>query len=232
MTEPMNGPHPEPADLQAFADGETGSERVAAHVESCAVCRADVAAIRRVTAALSLGSTSPDTLMERIRERRDGSDQRVVSIAPRRERPGARRFMLPLGLAAAAALAIIVPRAMREPVSDETPGTSGAKGATPADLVVQETIVTETGPTSIDSISWDISDRTGALRAEVRYLAGVAESASAELLANRVADQLRESGMDASSITVIPVPGGATRESPPAGAVAVTIRSRAPRTAP
>src|SRR5687768_4268162 len=109
MTEPMNGPHPESADLQAFADSEPGSERVAAHVESCAVCRADIAAIRRVTAALSLGSKPPHTLMERIRERREASTERVVPIASRPARASARRFMLPLGLAAAAALAIIVP---------------------------------------------------------------------------------------------------------------------------
>ena len=226
MTEPMNGAHPELADLHAFADGEAGSERIAPHVESCAVCRAEVAAVRRVTAALSLGSRSPDTLMERIRARRADSDERVAPIAARRERASARRFMLPLGLAAAAALAIIVPRAMREPVADGTPSVSGAKGATPSDIVVRQAVVTETGPTSIDSISWDFSDATGVLSAELRYLSGIPESARAELLASRIAGQLREAGLGASSIAVIPVPAGAARESPPAGAVGVTIRAR------
>ena len=227
MTEPMTGPHPEPVELQAFADGEADGARVAAHVESCAVCRAEVAAIRRVTAALSLGSKPPGTLLERIRERRADSHERVVPIGSRRERTSARRFMLPLGLAAAAALAIIVPRAMREPVDDGT-GVTGAKGATPSETVVRQVIVTETGPTSIDSISWDVSEGKGALRAELRYLSGIPESPRAELLAGRVAQRLRESGMRASSITVIPIPAGTARELPPAGAVTVTIHSRMP----
>ena len=106
MTEPMNGSHPEPVELQAFADGEAESARVAAHVESCAVCRAEVAAIRRVTAALSLGSKPPDSLLERIPERRANSHERVVPTAPRRERRTARRFMLPLGLASAATVRV------------------------------------------------------------------------------------------------------------------------------
>lgn len=226
MTEPMSGPHPEPVELQAFADGEAGSERTAAHMESCAVCRAEVAAVRRVSAALSLGSKPPDTLMERIRERRADFHERVGPIASRRERAGARRFMLPLGLAAAAALAIIVPRAMREPVDEQSPSVPGAKGATPVDVVVEEMIVTETGATSIDSISWDVLDNARVSRAELRYITGVPEAARAELLVNRVAQQLREAGMDGSAITVIPIAPGSAPESPPAGAVAVTIRAR------
>lgn len=224
MTEPMSGQHPEPVELQAFADGEAGSERVAAHIEACAVCRAEVAAIRRVTAALSLGSKPPDTLLERIRERRADSREGVVPIAPRRKRTTARRLMLPLGLAAAAALAIIVPRAMREPVSEETPSVSGAKGATRAGVIVEQRIVTESGPTSIDIISWDIRHTTGLLRAELRYRTGVPESARAERLASRVAQQLRQSGIRESSITVIPVTTRASLESLPPGAVEVTLR--------
>lgn len=226
MTERMNGPHPEPAELQALADGEAESERVAAHLESCAACRAEVAAIRRVTAALSLGSTPPDALLERIRARKAASQERVVPLAPRRERARSRRYMLPLGLAAAAALAIMLPRALREPSDGESRRASGAKGVTPVGGVVAERIVTETGPTSIDSTSWDMIDDAGTSRAELRYLADVPESARAELLANRLAEQLREAGMEASSITVIPIPSGGSRESPPAGAVAVTIRAR------
>ena len=164
--------------------------------------------------------------MERIRARRADSDERVAPIAARSDRASARRFMLPLGLAAAAALAIIVPRAMREPVADGTPSVSGAKGATPSDIVVRQAVVTETGPTSIDSISWDFSDATGVLSAELRYLSGIPESARAELLASRIAGQLREAGLGASSIAVIPVPTGAASESPPAGAVGVTVRAR------
>lgn len=226
MTEPMSGLHPEPLELQAFADGEAGSERIAAHVESCAVCRAEVAAVRRVTAALSLGSKPPHTLLERIRARRADSHERVVPIASRRERAGARRFMLPLGLAAAAALAIIVPRAMREPVDERAPSVPGAKGGTPADVVLEEMIVTETGATSIDSISWDMLDNAGVSRAELRYRAGIPQAARAELLANRVAQRLREGGVDGSAITVIPIAPGSPTESPPAGTVAVTIRAR------
>ena len=226
MTEPMNGPHPEPAELQSFADGEAESERVAVHLESCAVCRADVAAIRRVTAALSLGSKPPDALLERIRARRAASEERVVPLAPRRERARSRRYMLPLGLAAAAALAIMLPRALRETADEQPPSASGAKGVTPVDVVVTERIVTETGPTSIDSITWDMIGDARTSRAELRYLAGVPESARAELLANRLAVQLREAGMEATAITVIPIPSGGSRASPPAGAVAVTIRAR------
>jgi hypothetical protein len=223
MTEPTNGIHPGTADLQAFADGEAGSEHVATHLEACPVCRAEVAAVRRVTAALSLGSKPPDALLERIQALRAASSA-PVPIASRRERMRARRLILPLGLAAAAALAIIVPRAIREPV-DVAPGGPGAKGTPRLDVVLQEEIVTETGPTSIDSVSWDISDTTGALRAELRYLAATAESDRAERLATRIAQQLRAAGLNASSITLIPVTAGDSRVSPPAGAVAVTIRT-------
>jgi hypothetical protein len=225
MTEPMNGPHPEPAELQSIADGEAGTERVVAHLESCEVCRAEVAAIRRVTAALSLGSRPPDALLERVRARRAVSEERVVPLAPRRERASSRRYMLPLGLAAAAALAIMLPQALREPADEQPRSVSGAKGVTPVDVVVEERIVTETGATSIDSMSWDMIDNARVSRAELRYLTGVPESARAESLANRVAHRLREAGMDGRAITLIPV-SAAPPESPPAGAVAVTIRAR------
>jgi hypothetical protein len=226
-----NGLHPAAADLQAFADGEAGSEHVAAHLETCPACRAEVAATRRVTAALSLGSRPPDALLARIQARRSASSAPIVPIASRRERTRARRIVLPLGLAAAAALAIIVPRAMREP-ADVAPGGPGAKGTPRLDIVLDERIVTETGPTSIDSVSWDISDTTGALRAELRYLAGTPESDRAERLAARIAEQLQAAGLKASSITVISVAAGASPGSPPAGAVAVTMRAGAARAAP
>lgn len=230
MDEATRAGHPDTAELQAHADGELQDERVARHVESCATCREEVSAVRRVTAALALGSKSSDSLMARIQAKR-AADASSPSPAIRR-RSRLRVLAMPVGLAAAAALAIIVPRATREPIRDETSSASGAKGGMPANLVVQQAIVTETGPTSVDSISWDISDGAGALSAELRYLAGVPESARAELLANRVVEQLRGTGMEASSITVIPVPAVASRESPPAGAVAVTIRMPLPRPAP
>ena len=59
------------------------------------------------------------------------------------------------------ALAVIVPRAMREPADEQPRSVPGAKGMTPVDAVVEERIVTETGATSIDSISWDTIDSAG-----------------------------------------------------------------------
>lgn len=226
MNEPMSGTHPDSAELQGYADGEAQSERVASHVESCATCREEVAAIRRVTAALSLGSRPPDSLAERIRARRAAPAQAAPLIPLRRSRMRARNLVLPVGLAAAAVLAIFVPRALREPSGEDSPSFPGAKGVLPADTVVLETVVTEMGATSIDSISWDISSPTAALKAELRYVAGVAESPRAERLARRVAEQLRAAGIGAASITVNPVRSEAAGGPLPAGAVAVTIRWR------
>lgn len=225
MNEPVSGTHPDSAELQGYADGEAQSERVASHVESCAICREEVAAIRRVTAALSLGSRPPDSLTERVRTRRAAPAQAVPVIPLRRTRMRARNFVLPIGLAAAAALAIFVPRALREPSREESPSPAGAKGVLPADMVVFEAVVTETGSTSIDSISWDLSG-PAALKVELRYVAGVAESPRAERLAGRAAEQLRAAGIDATSITVNSVRPEAAAGSLPAGAVAVIIRWR------
>lgn len=221
MAEPVSGTHPDSAELQAYADGGAQSERVTFHVESCATCRAEVAVIRRVTAALSLGSKPPDSLTGKIHARR-AEFVRTPVIPLRRSRLRPRDFVLPVGLAAAAVLAVFVPRVLREPPRNETPSSSGAKGALPTDIVVDETIVTETGPTSIDSISWDLNG-PAALKAELRYVGGLAESPRAERLAARVAEQLRAAGIAATAITVSPVRPEAAVGSLPAGAVAVII---------
>ena len=102
----------------------------------------------------------------------------------------------------------------------------GAKGPLPVDTPADEIIVTETGQTSIDSISWNVSG-AGAT-AELRYLTGLPESPRAEQLAERVASRLRQVGIDSAAITVLPVSAQRTDQSLPAGAVGVRVRSRAP----
>lgn len=231
MTEPVSGIHPDTAELQAYADGEARDESVASHVASCATCREEVASIRRVTAALSLGSKPPGSLTERIHARRAALAQGTPVAPMRRPRMRARNFVLPIGLAAAAVLAVFVPRALREPPRDQGPPSNGAKGAPPAGIVVDETIVTETGPTSIDSISWDITG--SGITIEVRYVTGRAESLRDERLAERVAEQLLEGGVARAAITVRPVsPQSLDAQSLPPGAVGVTVRGVRPPPAP
>lgn len=226
MAERLNGAHPDGAELQAHADGEATDERVSAHVASCAECREEVAAIRRMTAALSLGSKPSDSLTEKIRARRAVAAQGAPVASLRARRMRRRTFLLPVGLAAAAALALFIPRAWRESAPDERSPVSGAKGPVPVDTTVDELVVTETGPTSIESISWDISG-TG-VTVELRYRTGVAESPRAERLAERIASRLREAGIDSAAITVLPVGAQAADQSLPAGAVSVRMRTPAP----
>ena len=226
MAERMNDTHPDAAELQAHADGEAMDERVSVHVATCAECREEVAAIRRVTAALSLGSKPRDSLAEKIRTRRAESARGAPVTSPRALRMRRRTFLLPVGLAAAAALALFIPRAWRESPPAGDPPSAGAKGASPLDIVVDETIVTETGATSLDSLSWDISG--SGITAELRYVAGVAESSDAARLAERVVQRLVEGGLDRSSITIRPVAAQDDTSALPAGAVGVTLRGRVP----
>jgi hypothetical protein len=222
MAERPSSAHPDAAELQAHADGEAVDERVRVHVESCAECREEIAAIRRVTAALSLGSKPSDSLAEKIRARRAESAQRATAAPVRARRVRPRIFLLPVGLAAAAALALFVPRAWREPPPDERSPSTGAKGAPPLGVVVDEAIVTEAGATSIDSVSWEISGP--GITAELRYVAGIAESPDAARLAERVAQRLMEAGLERSSITIRPVRAAERNQPPPPGAVGVTLR--------
>lgn len=226
MAERSNDMHPDGAELQAHADGEATDERVSVHVASCAECREEVAAIRRVTAALILGSKPPDSLTEKIRARRAESAQRVpvASLSARRMRR--RTFLLPVGLAAAAALALFVPRAWRDSPPDGRSPVGGAKGALPPVNVVDEAIVTETGATSIDSVLWDV--RGPAITAELRYLTGLAESSGAARLAERIVERLTEAGLDRSSIAIRPVATQDDTRPLPPGAVGVTLRTLAP----
>lgn len=226
MAERMNDTHPDAAELQAHADGEGLDGRVSAHVATCAECREEVAAIRRVTAALSLGSKPRDSLAEKIRARRAESARGAPVISPRARRMRGRNFLLPVGLAAAAALALFVPRAWRESPFAADPPSAGAKGAPPLDLVVDETIVTEAGATSLDSLSWDISG--SGITAELRYVADVAQSAGAARLAERVVQRLVDGGLDRSSITIRPVAAQDDTSALPVGAVRVTLRGRVP----
>ncbi len=224
MTDAKSSTHPAAADLQRYADGEATDGRVNAHVQSCSVCGNEVAAVRRVTAALSLGSRPPDSLTETIRAKRAASGRESPGVSLRRPPIRSRSAWLPLGLAAAAMLAIFIPRAWREQPSRERPSPPGAKGAMPME-VIEERIVTETGPTSIDSMSWEFSGR--GTTAELRYIAGLAESPRAERLVARVAERLKDSGLDARAIVVRAVPAQGSDPLPPGG-VGLTIRLRAP----
>lgn len=220
MDEATRAGHPETAELQAHADGELQDERVARHVESCAACRDGVAAARRVTAALALGSRPSDTLMTRIQAKRAGA----ASAPSRAIRPRfrLRALAMPVGLAAAAALAIIVPR-MREPIRDETPSASGAKGVFPR--AVFETLLRERKPASLDSVFQAAQGR--GMIVELRYSSGNGESKRAEDLVNRITWYLgTERRMDPAKIEVrSDETDPLTRRIPP-GAVHITVRPR------
>lgn len=221
MAERM-GTHPDSAELQKYADGEVQDKRVALHVESCATCREEVAAVRRVTAALSLGSKAPDSLAARIQERRVVGG-RVTPPAPFR-RSRIRVFMLPVGLAAAAALAVFVPRALRETPRDVDPSALGAKGAIPADAVVFETVLSEWSASSLDSVLRALGSPGTAV--ELRYVTDRDESVQAQRLADGIARFLREEGVEESGITVRRELAQAHLRPLPAGAVGITVRSR------
>lgn len=219
--------HPLPAELQAHADGEPTDGRVAAHVASCAECRAEIAAVRRVTAGLILGSKAPDSLTAKIRARRAVRAHADPLLTQRARRARSREnFMVPAGLLAAAALALFVPRAWREQASDARTAPIGAKGGQRVELAARETIVTETGATSIDSVSWDVSGP--GTTAELRYVTGLAETPGAERLAERIAQRLVEAGVDRSAISVRRVPFVQDDVPLPAGAVGITLRRLAP----
>lgn len=226
MAEPMGGIHPDSGELQRYADGEESSGRVASHVEACAICREEIAAVRRVTAALSLGSKAPDSLASRIQSRRNAASAERIPIRVPRSRRGARALMLPVGLAAAAALVIFAPRALRDEPGDDKPPAPGAKGAISTDVILLETIVTEAGQSSIDSISWDINGP--GLTAEIRYVAGRGDSPRAQRLAERVAAALRAEGVGPTAITVRPETEQPSTRPLPAGAIRVTVRARLP----
>lgn len=223
MTEQSNGMHPDAAELQAHADGEVVDERVLAHVAACAGCREEVAAVRRVTAALALGSRPSDRLMDKIQERRASLAREALVDPLRAARARRRAFLLPVGLAAAAALALFVPRAWREPTPDEAPPVPGAKGPASSGMTMTEMVVTETGATSIDSISWDVTGP--GITAEVSYTTEAAESPRAGRLADQVVERLVEGGLARPAITVIPVPLREQNEPLPPGAVRVRLRA-------
>lgn len=226
MNDPMHGTHPGSADLQRFADGENMELEVASHIESCAACRDEVTAVRRVTAALSFGSKVPDSLGARIHARRAATGSTTPTMSLHRARPRIRSFMLPFGLAAAALLVVFVPRALRRTSPEGSPAATGPKGVTSGSGVLFETVVTEEGSSSIDSVSWDIAGP--GMTVEVRYVAGRAESGRAERLAGRVVESLREGGVDGSAITVKAEPARAAGTLLPAGAVGITVRFAIP----
>lgn len=226
MNDPMRGTHPGSTELQRFADGENMDLEVAKHIESCAACREEVAAVRHVTAALSLGSRVPDSLAARIHARRGATGNATPTLSLHRSRPRIRSFMLPVGLAAAALLVVFVPRALRRTSSEDSPAAVGSKGVMSGSGILFETIVTEQGSSSIDSVSWDIAGPGTTV--ELRYVAGRAESARAARLAGRVLESLRRGGVDSSAITVKAEPAWGAGKGLPAGAVGVTVRFAIP----
>jgi RNA polymerase sigma factor (sigma-70 family) len=75
------GWHPEPEDLQRYADGAIVPVREAgliAHVEACAQCRFEIHRLRQLTALLCLSCAPPADLLERIRARRDAGERVVL----------------------------------------------------------------------------------------------------------------------------------------------------------
>ena len=70
--------HPEPDDLQRYADGAIDPLRdtgLIDHVEVCAACEVEIEVLRQVTALLYLSSAPPADLFERISARRDSGER-------------------------------------------------------------------------------------------------------------------------------------------------------------
>ena len=219
MDERVNADHPDSAELQMYADSEPHDDRVARHVESCAICRDEVAAVRRVTAALALGSRPHASLLARIQSKRADAD-RPVLVPSSRSPFRARAFALPVGLAAAAALLIFAPRAWREDDRVAEPGVVGAKG--PLSGLEFETVLTGWRQASVDSVVRSLGD--GESRVEVRYNAGRG-SDRAEQLADRVTRYMVDRGVSRSRIDVRRMVPQAPRGELPGGAVAITVRA-------
>lgn len=217
MDDRVNGAHPDSAELQLHADGESQDERVARHVESCPVCRDEVAGIRRVTAALALGSSPSDSLTARIQSKRADAG-RALRAPARRSR--SRVFALPLGLAAAAALLVFAPRAWRDDGRVDDPSVVGAKGAAPTPGF--ETVLTEWRQPSVDSVVQALGNR--GMGVELRYNAG-RESERAERLVDRITRYLVEQGVSRSSIHVRREVPQAPRGKLAGGAVGIIVRA-------
>ncbi|MEO7646624.1 MAG: hypothetical protein ABIV11_00110 [Gemmatimonadaceae bacterium] len=223
MADSTRSTHPDSAELQKYADDEIQDDELIMHVESCATCREEIAAVRRVTAALSLTSKSPDSLSARIHSRRADHNRVASPVAISRSKSRVRGFILPVGLAAAAMLVIFAPRALREESLDVTAPTSGAKGMTPSGAVF-ETVLSEWSQGSIDSAVQAL-DAPGTT-VELRYVTGRDESARAQVLADSIAGFLRDRGVAAHAITVrrdLPQP---PLQPLRAGAVGISVRSR------
>ena len=76
-------PHPSPDEVQGYVDDALDRARhaaVAAHVASCAACGAEVARLRRVTAALALASAPPADLFDRIQARRRAGEHVILPV--------------------------------------------------------------------------------------------------------------------------------------------------------
>lgn len=217
MDETTRAGHPETAELQAHADGEPQDDRVARHMESCAMCREEVAAVRRVNAALALGSKPSDSLLARIQAKRAGA----ASALPRasRARPRLRAFAVPVGLAAAALL-VFAPRVFRDDRTLEVPATVGAKRALPGSVF--ETLLTEWTMLPLDSVVRSADGR--GMTVKLRYAAGFSESGEAEQLAARIREYLTEQGIDPAAIEVSREATQLSTRRIPAGAVHITVR--------
>lgn len=226
MTEPMRGAHPDSPELQRYADGAADvarDERLLAHVESCAECCAEVERIQRVTAALSLTSKAPSSLSARIESRRAAAaTSRALASSPSRTR----RFLLPVGLAAAAVLVMITPWAWRE-IRNERAVFPGEKGIPapwpnipqPISRWLFDRVITEWDLALMDSAA--AAGRQADAQIHIRYDAS-ADSPTGRDLALRAASYFASRGIPAGRIDVSGSRGGAPA-IPPVGAVRITV---------
>ena len=177
MTDEPRDAHPDEAALQRYADGDLDparDDRLSAHVEGCAECRAHVARVQRVTAFMALSSKAPDSLRARIESRR----------APRRRR----RVAVAVGsLAAAAVLAVALmrDRPARDPAVDAT--AKDAKSATPTAVVYTATLRDWHQPAADSTLRALRDPRTRVEITHTPRLEWLADSAIGYLVRNGVA---------------------------------------------
>jgi len=138
-----NNPHDEVQRLLPwFINGTLNADelrRVEAHLAQCAECRHDLAAERRLAAAIATGAAEPDLAWERIKQRLQTTEKpRLRPIRDFRARPAVLRWLIAAPMAAAAALALFVADLPPRHATDVQYRALGeSDNATPANLVIQ-----------------------------------------------------------------------------------------------
>jgi hypothetical protein len=122
-------------DLSAVVDGQA-AEEISVHTDSCAACRGQVQALRRLDAAIRRRMGPPSGLSERIKQAvRDGASREVLEM-PRWWMSPALRLAAAVAVTAAA-IAVLVnvlgehPNGLTETFAATTPAEAGGAGLPP-----------------------------------------------------------------------------------------------------